>query len=94
MKKYRVRAGEGSFEWNSDYYEFEASSDEEAVIIAQKWFEEEYVQEVLADPSSYSWYPDEDNYDDEEKYMQDIHDVEADLAASLSWDFVEDDENE
>lgn len=89
MKRYLVRAGEGSSEWESDYYEFEASSDEEAEVIAQKWFEEKYVPEVLADPSNYPWYPDEDDYDDEEKYLQDINDVEADFAASLSWEFVD-----
>ena len=91
MKRYLVKAGEGSIDWYSDFYEFEASSDEEAEIIAQKWFEERYIPEVLADLSNYQWYPDEDDYDDEEKYWQDVHDVEAELAASLSWIFVDED---
>lgn len=89
MKRYLVRAGDGVSEWNVDYYEFEASNDEEAEIIAQKWFDKWYVPEVLADLSSYSWYPNEEDYDNEEKYLQDVHDVEAELAISLSWEFVD-----
>ena len=68
MKKYSVKAWDGIMEWNSEYYDFEAENDEEATKIADTWFNDEYLPEVLEDPQSYSDYPEEDDFDSEEEY--------------------------
>lgn len=88
MKKYCVKAWDGVMEWNSEYYEFEAENDDAATKIAQEWFDTEYLPETLGDPSSYSNYPDEDDFEDEDDYWQAVCEANDELGAELHWEFV------
>lgn len=88
MKKYHVKAWDGIMEWNSEYYEFEAENDEIATKIAEKWFDEDYLPEVLIDEQSYSDYPDEDDFETDEEYWQAVREAEDELGNSLYWEFI------
>ena len=89
-KKYTVKAWDGIMEWNSDYFSFEAENEEEAIKIAQDWFNNSYLPDILDDPQSYSWYPDEEDYETEKDYEDAIADAVEELRLELQWDFIED----
>jgi len=87
-RKYTVKAWDGLMEWNSDYYEFEAESDEEAIKIADDWFNTEYLPDVLNDPQSYDDYPNEEDYDSEDEYEYAVAEAQDTLREELMWEFV------
>ena len=88
MKTYNIKAWDGIMEWNAEYYEFEAENDEAAEKIAEKWFQEDYLPEIICEPHSYSDYPEEDDYSSEEEYNMAIEEAENELANSLYWEFI------
>lgn len=88
MKTYNIKAWDGVMEWNAEYYEFEAENDDEAEVIANKWFEEEYLPEIILSPDSYSDYPDEEDYDSEEEWLEAVTQEENELSSSLHWEFI------
>ena len=94
MKTYSVKAGDDFMEWNSEYYDFQAENDEEARKIAENWFNDEYLPEILLDPQSYSYYPCEEDYDTEEDYLEAVTDAENELRGELSWKFINDEDLE
>ena len=91
MKKYCVKAWDGLMEWNSEYYEFEAMNDEEANQIANDWFNDEYLPEVISDSQSYAEYPEEEDYESEEEYDIAVREAEDELMSSLFWEFIDND---
>ena len=88
MKTYSVKAWDGIMEWNAEYFKFEAENDETAEKIAEAWFQEDYLPEIILDPQSYSDYPDEDDYDSEEEYDAAVEEAENEMRASLYWEFL------
>lgn len=88
MKTYNIKAWDGIMEWNAEYYDFEAENDEEAEVIANKWFEEEYLPEIILNPDSYSDYPNEDDYNSEEEWLEAVTQEENELSSSLHWEFI------
>ena len=89
MKEYTVKAWDGIMEWNAEYYTFEAENETEATEIADLWFKDEYLPETILDPSSYSEYPDEDDYETIEEYEEAVKEAEEELEAELHWEFIE-----
>ena len=93
MKTYTVKAWDGFMQWNLEYCTFEAENDEEAEKIAEQWFMEEYLPEVISDPQSYSDYPCEEDYKTEEEYEEAIAEAEDELRAELFWEWDIDEES-
>ena len=94
MAKYCVKGWDGIMEWNAEYYSFEAKDETEARDIANRWFLNEYLPDVLGDPQSYSDsdYPNEEDFDTEEEYFKRLTEIEEELTSELLWEFVEEEE--
>ena len=90
MKKYTIKAWDGVMEWNDEYYTFEAENEEQATKIADLWFKDEYLPEVILDEQSYSEYPDEDDYETTEEYEAAVQEAEEELESELFWEFWKD----
>lgn len=93
MKTYTAKAWDGLMHWNLEYYTFQAENDEEAEKMAEEWFNEDYLPEVLDDPRSYSDYPDEEDYEDEEEYEEAVREAYDELRAELFWEWDTDEES-
>ena len=88
MKEYSIKCGDSFMEWNTEYYTFQAKDDEDAKKIAEEYFRDEYLPEILLDPQSYSEYPCEEDYDTEEDYLEAVTEAENELSCELSWKFI------